>query len=213
MQYKVNTLKTIIALLFFFHFTYGQEGQKLSIGIQSGVGGAMWYNEPIAQKKSRSRMSFLEGVKVRYVIKPFIVLCLDANYERKGASLDGSKATLIDNNTINSSIFFVPTYMDYITFPIAVKLTTYNKKVNCFASIGTYAGYLLKIGTQENPNNYNRFDIGLINGLGFDIPIKKHFQFSIEVRNNLGLLNFSKANNHIAKNESFAFLLGLSYVI
>lgn len=65
-------------------------------------------------------------------------------------------------------------------------------------------------------NDKQRFDFGLITGLGWDIPIRKHFQFSLELRNNLGLHKLFKGksyNGEYTKNESFALLFGLAYKI
>lgn len=219
-------LKVLIVLILLPCFIYGQEEHKLSIGVLAAPSVVMWYNTNPQQDIYKSQLSFIGGITAQYYIKPWFVLCANVNYERKGRSIDWSKLIffdMIDSNsasgTQNNKNVKVKGYMDYITLPLITKFKLGGKRIYFFANIGMYMGYLVKAGLydiqngRENPNEYKRLDIGLVNGLEVSIPIKKHFQFSIEARNNLGCLKILKDKNNFAKNESFALLFGLAYKI
>lgn len=221
-KYKVFLIITLLTLK--CHLFFGQEESKFAIGINGGPSIVKWYG--LNQEYYIFRTGFIGGVTAQYIIKPWFVLGININYERKGYQIDWTSFnfgdminpqngfTYSNNNTLKNAGF-----MDYVTLPVVTKFRTHKRKVKYYTSIGMYMGYLVKPGLytmrtgKEDPNNYNRLDIGLVNGLGIEIPIKKHFQFSIEARNNLGFLNILKNSSVNSKNESFAVLFGLTYKI
>lgn len=205
-------------VLLLSHFVYGQDSSKFSIGIHGGPSFVSWYNNS-GKGLYNSRLELMQGgVGAQYTIKPWFILCTEINYERKGRNLSFGNAVLYDGVPNHPILVFKGT-LDYIVIPMVAKFKLGKKKISCFVNGGTYLGCLVKAelysfpNGKDSPSNYNRFDIGLVNGLGIDIAIRKHFQFSIELRNNLGIRKVLKNEIANSKNESFALLLGLAYKI
>ena len=228
--------------------TTKKENHKLIIGVHGGLAGAVWWGDRKFRKqvgfnyRYQPIIGFSTGPSFQYSIFNKISLFWELNYDRIGSTIlqphyTGNSRNGGDLGTFESDIFY-----DYISIPLMVKFKI-NKKMGVYVNIGCYLSYLINFNSfayypsNDRPASYfhfesyyhyedvkrhidqlPRFDCGLITGLGWDIPIKKRLQFSIEVRNNLGvLLNYKKNENYIANpnryNESFALLFGLAYKI
>lgn len=209
-MYKLNLLKVLLLLS---TFTYGQEESKFSIGIHGGPSFVTWYNNP-TKRLYLFRPAIIWGIKGQYDIKSWFSLCTEINYERKGRNINFVNSILSDPSTpeTNPTFNFKGT-MDYIVLPVMAKFKLGKKRTRCFIDVGSYGGYFLESGGRNSPYNCNLIDIGLVTGLGIDIAIRKHFQFSIEARNSIGIRKILKSDIINSKNESFALLLGLAYKI
>jgi hypothetical protein len=202
----------VIASFLISSTALAQEENKLSIGVQVAPSRTFWYNN--TSDVYTSKLGFVAGIATQYNIKPWLALCFDLNYERKGRDIDFSNLTFSDGVDSRRGFDYdkhvsVSASLDYITLPVMVKFKL-GEKIKCFTNIGIYAGYLARTGEYDSPANYNnRFDIGLINSLGLEVPIKKRAQLSIEARNNLGFVPVFYGS----KNESLALLIGFAYKI
>ena len=122
--------------------------------------------------------------------------------------------------------FGTPTYstvakstFHQLNLPIALKIKLIDRKLNLYTNIGTNFQYLTKYVYSADDglitrnfnqtNEYNRFNIGLITSLGSSYKITKFWNFSLEVRNNLGLSNAAKNGN--LKINSTSLLFGIHY--
>lgn len=179
--------------------------------------------------KFKPVLGFIAGVEIQYAIKPKTNLHIEVNFERKGYSTD----IYIQGQSFGTDAFtIIKYYHDYITIPITTKFIFLNNEARFFINAGIYGGYFINNGwnllATENNNgdkgnespakfkNLNLIDIGLITGLGFDMPINERFQYSIEVRNNLGfagIYNDEIFSSRNIKHETLALLFGLGYKI
>lgn len=208
---KLNLIKVLLLLS---TFTYGQEESKFIIGIQGGLSFVTWYNNP-SKNLYFFREEIIGGIKGQYAIKSWFSLCTEINYERKGRYINFGKVVFSNQNAANETnpTFNFKGTMDYIVLPVMAKFKLGKKRTKCFIDVGSYAGYFLESGSRNSPYNCNLIDMGLVTGLGIDVAIKKHFQFSIEARNSLGIRKILKNDLINSKNESFAVLLGFAYKI
>lgn len=228
MQNKIKIVNLTLAFIFIATALFAQEEQKenkLIIGLRAGTAGSVWWGNPSFRKEQyvqyQPKLGLITGASVQYNLKPRFALCAEINYERKGNMFIGTNTV---DDFGNRGTAKQNEQLDYVTLPISAKFKLNKKKIAFYASTGIYLGYLIKYGWSLSFNGatyqggdisaMKRFDYGLVTGLGWDVPIKEHFQFSIEIRNNLGLYGLNKGvtyNNERIKNESFAFLFGLAY--
>jgi len=144
--------------------------------------------------------------------------------ERKGGS---SNITFTDYNGNDLGRAYVPEHFDYVVVPLLFR-AAFGQKIKYFANAGAFFGYLTKQTTMgsrtgpaglknvDNTYHYERTDAGISAGLGISIPVKSKFSISMEVRENYGLTDVSKAKPDLygsIKTSSTNFLLGLAYEI
>lgn len=182
--------------------------------------------------------SFLYG-KDKYiedVTKPFVTVALGINLnysftngwsvmsnvlidERDGFS--DLKFTNQANNQVttgNSRINYV-----YLSIPLLINRSFGNKE-RFFFTFGPSFDFLLlntesiNIGNQfyyyvygQNSSNY--INLSLNTGIGIKVPLSERFNFSLELRNNLGVLNTVQSYNDrgYIRTNSTKLLIGISY--
>ncbi len=219
MQSKFKAIQTIALFIIITTVSTAQEKEKFSIGLHGGPAGSTWLGNKSLKKnygiKYHLNFGFVAGASIQYNFKPRLGLYFEVNYERKGSAINIAS---LGRYTYDN---------DYLTIPIILKFQN-NKKNRFFAGIGPYTGYLIKSSSyinklsdkteriEGNVNTLNRFDCGITLSLGWNIPIKTNFLFSIEFRNSTGILPLTKgatyANEH-PFNESIAMLMGFAYKI
>lgn len=215
---------------------------KLIIAMRIGPEGAMWLGGNYALRKQWDihyfpTIGFSAGASIQYAISKKSSLLGEINFDRKGNTLIahnvGNSVSVVDSPNYNSSqarygTFQSNSFIDYISIPLILKFKFNKKKVGFFVNIGSYQSYLINYTyktfflDEETSGKVNiknsgmhRFDCGLVTGLGWDIQIKRHFHFSIEFRNSLGIRPMYQGENIFSgtKNESFALLFGIGYKI
>lgn len=168
---------------------------------------------------SAPAINFLAGINLKCFLKSKTAFVLEINYEQKG--IRSVEADYIYKFTCR-----------YLTLPLCFnfRLNNVHKKTAFYFNTGIYVGYLLsstdvQISLNRNRQkkyyespDINRFDWGLITGIGWHIPMKKGYQFLIEARNILGLGTLAKSNDSLINTsrvnfESFAMLFGVAYKI
>ncbi len=126
-------------------------------------------------------------------------------------------------------------HFDYLILPALARFT-YGEKAHFFFNVGLYAGLVTRqtetiegmmhypyAGETTTPYSYTSnsipdyspIDFGAIGGIGVGIPIKKHWELSLEMRDNFGLLNVQKStyygSQRSLRTNTLSLLLGVSY--
>jgi len=158
----------------------GEKGEKYKwiIGVQGAPSIVVWYGNKDYRKLNniqyQPKLVFSEGIRIQYNAKPRFAICIEANYERKG-SMEVHPGNLKYDYTT-----------DYLIMPVMTKFKLNKKNIGVYGSTGVFIGYLLKynwsnssneIKIEENPDNYYRLDMGVVTGLGVDVPLGNHLNF------------------------------------
>lgn len=213
--------------LFFCALTFLSYGQTnlLDIGVEGGLGVASLRGRgnDFITKSDHIRISYEKGLFIQYNFKKIISIKTGAYYAKKGSSTRipiffDLPGPAID--TIKGEESF-----DYITVPLLVKVT-FGNKIRYFINAGPYMGFLLKQTEQYGPirqspqttldgtDSYKKTEKGISTGAGVLFNYKQRLDFSMEIRNNLGLTNTSKlpvGNDREIKTNATNILLGISY--
>ena len=110
-----------------------QEEGKLSFGFHGGPAGAIWHNTSELKRETGVHVfpifAFVGGFSFQYSLNPKVKLCIETNYERKGARTmfyntiyqTASGQTGFGDAAINN-------YLDYIVIPLMVKYVVGKKR-------------------------------------------------------------------------------------
>ncbi len=227
---------------------------KLLVGINvAPLGNTLIGNNPYFKKRG---LGFFAGLNVKYLVNTNFSLLLNVNYERQRIIYPNGRfyedGIFFDYNFDHK---IRKEYVsDYISLPIVAQFKLGKNKVSGFINSGISISYLIRYGSSNYPadsavgapyynypayspiklgtvNSYLNFGLGLglVTGIGLNIPIKDRFEFSVEARNNLRLLNL---NNYKSENlktslqsslktlktaksfrDSFGLVLGFAYKI
>lgn len=223
--------KTITFLLVLFILTIGMKtfGQvyKFEIGIEGCPSFISMRGFDLDDSSFRKTdLGFSAGLFFQYNFNKIISLRTNISYERKGDKIGTAKHIYYLNFDPNPTEIdkTVELRYEYLTLPILVRLN-FGKKIKYFVNAGPYFGYLIKDSEIIKWDNHpsivgdftwldKRYDIGISTGLGLSVPIEKKIAVSLEVRDNLGLLNISAVpvwNNGTNKTNSLNFLFGITY--
>src|ERR1035437_7314797 len=217
-------MKNIIFLLLTIALTTKGFGQqtKLNIGLEGGPSLIFLNGNATEKNNSGLTVGYSGGIAFQYNFGSLFSIRTNVDYERKGAYATitisdpyGNKNT--GKNHLN---------LNYLTAPILLR-ASFGNKGNILFNAGVFFGYLINQTTSfqssahsynysstDNTSNYKSFDTGLSAGLGFSIPIYRHFLFSFEARNNTGILNIEKPvanSNPVLRTNSTNLLLGIVY--
>lgn len=200
-------------LLVCITLSYSASSQNIKVGIEGGPSLTSLRGNNIVEQ-SESLISYIIGTYVEYPISKNVFLKGGINFERKGSKND-SKIDAFNESTINN-------YFNYLTVPLSVKYQ-FEGQIKFFINVGTYIGYLLnsesvvKFKDSYDTTYLNKnFDFGVIVGTGLLIPLNDVLEFSLEFRDNFGLINISEVgviDNGTLKTNSFNFLLGVNIKI
>jgi len=223
---KTTTSKAkIIALLFltiflvFFSTVKAQE-QKTSeesalstkFGIKAGLNLTNLHSDDFANDHLKA--GFIAGVFSKIPVTPGFSIQPELLYSVKGSKSDY-------NNVVQGSGQY-RFNLGYIELPL---LAVVNLTKNFNIHAGGYAAYLTNVNvkdvnsqgnvngiTEENADNFNRWDFGLAGGIGFDIE-----NFMMGARYNYGLTNIGKSGNTSgdvlgsAKNYGLSIYVGFGF--
>ena len=205
------------------------KGQKLSLGIESGVSKNTIFGNPDSKKFSQIKpyYGFNIGIQSRIALYKILGIKTGLYYERKGiilntpnvySTINGQTSTLISEFQFN-----------YITLPFLLSLKLkFNPKVGIYVSSGLYASYLTNAKT-INPNHkdfgvntayyqttseYKKTDWGAVADLQFYTQIFDRLQLTCSSKYFYGLNNVSNnpiINNGTLQHKSLLLLLGINY--
>jgi hypothetical protein len=202
-----------------------QKESKFMTGFHVAPSGVKWLADKAFFSDFQLKMGYVFGVSSQYILTNRISLRAEINYENKGCRTSSS---IIDFNGNAVGTLVENHNLAYLSVPITAKIKL-NKSLPIYANIGGYINYVLSYRVTDNTYNqnsttifsginaFNRFDYGIVTGVGLMHMINTHSTFFIELRNNLGLTgiidNSGKKNAFDNKvfNESIALLLGFNF--
>lgn len=159
------------------------------------------------------------GFIFQFNFKNFLSLKTGFSYQRKGFQLKNDPMLFGFNNPIG--IGNKGSSLDYITFPILVK-ASFGEKVRFFVNAGPYAGFMIgktdytdlagKSSTIKGRfDDVNRWDFGAAVGVGISIPVRTYWEFSLDIRNYIGMFDIAKSNQSKYYTNTTDIRFGVAY--
>lgn len=198
----------------------GQDN-SISIGVLGGQNYSTMRGTPFFDEFHESKTGFLGGLYISYNFGNFLNFRTELLYELKGSSSAIYQLNDIDGYPMGT--YGGDFHYEYISVPMLFN-PIYGNNLKVFANIGPYFSYLYRqedvassIVISKIPPIYpaKLFDIGLISGLGFLIPLNQNVSISIEGRNSLGLIDIGdipeRYDHGAIKNNSFGVIGSLLY--
>ncbi len=175
LKFSVTTFMIPLFLLGSFH---ASEAQQARAGIKGGINVSNLYVNNVDDENSR--IGFHIGLYGQMPITQLFAIQPELNYSTKGTKT-------VYNGAINQSVKF---NLDYLDLPL---LAVFKLGKVAEIQLGAYGGYLVNAnvktegdigdGTRElNRDNFNKFDYGLVGGLGLNFG-----QLQVGARYNYGL--------------------------
>ena len=209
---------TSIIVFILISYTSKAQDSKFKIGLIGGPNYTSLFGNEVIKNAYNSGFQYIAGIGLDYhLVKRLSLisgLLLEQNYSYVDIHFTDQFGTPT-YSTVAKSTFH------QLNLPIALKIKLIDHKLNLYTNIGTNFQYLSKYVYSADDglitrnfnqtNDYNRFNIGLITSLGSSYKITKFWNFSLEVRNNLGLSNAAKNGN--LKINSTSLLFGIHYHI
>ncbi len=222
MKTKMNytsRLSAIILLMTFFTagLSYGQEQQtpeestiNAKFGFKAGVNLSNLYNIEVTD--NNVRVGFNVGVYAKVPLSKGVSIQPELLYTTKGAKVNYTNFALGQGEYRFN--------LNYLELPVTA---VFNVGKNFNIHLGGYAAYLTNANITDanddgtideiaelRASDFNRFDAGLVGGLGFDIS-----NVTIGARYNYGLVDIGKVDNISSeligksKNSVLSFYLGI----
>lgn len=218
----MNVLRSLTLGLFIFSSSIlFSQSNKIDIGIEAGPSLKSLRGSDFLES-SGSSVGFSGGLTFQYNFTKLFSLRTNISYERKGSEMDflftDEFGNQFDEITLRSNF-------DYLTIPLLARFT-FGEKLRFHVNAGPNVGYLVKQADildayatipESETNNidvFERLDFGLTTGLGVSYPILNNLLLSMEVRNNLGLININSLandNGGNTKTVSTNLLVGIAY--
>jgi hypothetical protein len=175
--------------------------QEHAIGIRGGATLSMVQFNPSIQQ-STLPITYHVGAQFRMVSEKYFGLKVELNYSQKGfKDINGHRR------------------LDYIELPLMTHITFGQKLFRFFIDLGPEVAYLIQdktiISTEQQHNLLvkNRFDYGLVGGLGFELNTKYGI-YTIDARYNFGLNNIfgNSASEYFKTSTNQNITLSLAYL-
>ena len=196
------------------HASFSQN--EMRVGVNSGATLSKFRGNDII-KNTNPGIGFLIGLSFEYSLSQNISLKTNLNYSRKSFSNTSNGFEL---HGFSSKEIKTRTNYDYLELPILIKYVVDNSE-RFFVNGGPFLGYLLKAesktkGFLDNDSTVlnKKMDLGLSIGIGTIFRFDDKNNLSIELRNNLGLINISDVKvyrNETVKTNSLNLILGWNF--
>lgn len=190
--------------------TPSESGINAKFGFKAGINFSNLYNVEV--NDNNMRVGFNIGVFSKIPISKGVSLQTELLYTTKGSKLN------YNNFILGSGEYRFN--LNYLELPV---VAVFNVAKNFNLHFGGYAAYLTNTNITDanddgtideiaslNASDFNRWDAGLVGGLGFDIS-----NFTIGARYNYGLVEIGKTDNVAgqlvgkSKNSSLSLYLGI----
>ena len=229
----MNRKKLFIVLFLINGILFSQE--KISLGLNTGLTYSDFRGNDFFDNYEYG-FDFLIGISFDYKIKDRLFISTDVNYERKSANnfyeasnTVGSGGTIIiigtpfGENPPDEPELKFQTRFEYISIPILLKYFV-SKNNDFYINGGPYLGYLLNIknindGEESDldfNNDFEKIDLGLTFGIGYNLNISQKSYLNFELRNNFGLTNIDSNNNNLfnrTKANSLNLIIGWNFFL
>jgi hypothetical protein len=199
------------------------------VGIEGGPGMSLIYGSNNVYGGSGLALSGVAGITGEYGFAAQFSAKAALHYERVSTVTNSTSPLLSPGGKLKYNL-------DYLSLPLLVKWTTGNR-IRFFVNAGPCVSYLLREVTWYKPESgstekvadetgsYHRVNLAVTAGGGIELPVFKRFLVSVELRDNVGVLNIrSKASDFEHKSamavetpsghtNSTLLLVGVSYRI
>ena len=204
-------LFVLIPVLFFSFSLSAQDDFK--IGLQGGLNYPdVWGNE--YAKYQDFKIGYLLGVSLEQPLSKNWSIKANLTYERKSKKFE---VVYYDWNAEESGTENFRHVYEYINVPVLLKYELGNSGI--FANAGPFLNYLLNNPIKPNDPyddtmarpEQKKVDFGLSAGIGFAIPLDERNEFSIELRDDLGLTDIGGVPPHVSgtqKTNTVKLILG-----
>lgn len=192
---KTNVLFITLGLMCSIALTAQNE---FKIGLNAGI------NYPHVRGSEYAynnfKVGYLFGVTLEYYLKENLSLKTNINYERK---VKKTQLTYFNNQAQQTGKENFNEIDEFINIPILLKYEFGNSKF--FVNGGPFFNYLFNTKVKpEYPNSDSDvaeekkdFDFGLSLGIGTNISLNDKNELTIEIRNDLGLIDTGKVPKHL----------------
>jgi hypothetical protein len=175
-----------------------------SIGIEGGPGLSLIYGSGSVYSQSKPALSGVGGIFGEYGFAPQFSAKLALHYERISTFIDNHSALLPSGGRLRYNL-------DYLSLPLLVKWHT-GDRIGFFVDAGPTISMLLQESLWYYPdthkekvanetNAYHMMNLAATAGVGITIPVWRRILLSLEVRDNLGLLNIRSATSDFERNS------------
>lgn len=174
---------------------------KYAVGLRGGTSWSMMLFNPSVSQPSMP-MTYHAGVQFRMISEKYCGIKLELNYAQKG---------------------FKDTYghrrLDYIELPFMTHITFGQQLFRFFIDLGPEIAYLiqdniiLSDAQQHSLPAKNRFDYGIVGGLGFELNTRTGI-YTIDARYHFGLNNVmgNSASEYFKSSTNQCITLSLAYL-
>jgi len=201
------------------HFNSVAQSGNFEVGIKGGTSVALNWGSSYTKMNQNPTLGYAAGISFRYHLPKRFSIGTEITFERKGYSINVAAAD-IDENIFGE--VEVKYRLHYLLIPILTRFSV-GKKVCTFVNVGPFFGFLTHAtadwkapsrfvyfpNTTDETKDFKRLDVGVTTGLGIMIPVKERIFLSLEVRNNLGLLDVGGIE--VPKTNSTILELEISY--
>jgi hypothetical protein len=178
-----------------------------SIGIEGGPGLSLIYGSGSVYSHSKPALSGVAGIFGEYGFLRNFSAKLALQYERISTFTDNNLALLQPGGRLKYNL-------DYISLPMLVKWNT-GRRIRFFVNAGPCLSLLLRESLWYLPDNgskekvanetnaYHVINLAVTAGAGISFPVWKRILLSLEVRDNLGILNIRSGTSEFERNNYF----------
>lgn len=176
---------------------------EYAIGVRCGTEWSFaWFNPPLTQSSSSLPITFHAGTQFRMISEKYFGIKIELNYTQRGfKDIDGFRR------------------LDYIELPFMTHLTFGQKLFRFFIDLGPEISYMIQdnpIKSNQIQHSYpikNRFDYGLVGGLGFEFNTKYGI-YTVDARYHFGLNNIfgNSASEYFKSSTNQNITLSLAYL-
>jgi hypothetical protein len=164
-------------------------------------------------------LDYLFGVSGEFPLNEKLSLLININYHRKSAvrKFDKYEFSFLDPGaSISDGDIKVKSSILYLSIPIAVKYKFGSTK-DYFINAGGFLDFLNNTAAKVNGDKvednsrqfFQQMDFGTVLGIGKSFKTNNGNKFTIELRNNLGLINISRIEDSKVLTNSYS--LNLEY--
>lgn len=188
-----------VFLSIFFQAAYGQPESKHELAFEGGAGISFIRGLENIEKYHEPALCFTAGISYQYSFSENFSFFSALDYERKGSVVSLQLSGLY----VGPEDLKAHTNYNYMVLPLLARYS-FGKHLKMFVNAGPYVAYLIKVTSVTEETDFvphteldltdesYRYDLGISAGLGLRIPVNEKMAFTVEVRNNLGLVNTLK---------------------
>ena len=193
---------------------------EINIGAELGPSMTTLRGNEILDEYNGPKIGLTGSLNLSISFNKYIFLQTGLGYERKGSVARDFGTDPFGNPLIGNKIH---ANFNYLMMPMVLG-TDIGAKTKFYVAIGPFIGILLKqVFVYEAYGNFpeiktnntasdKRIDFGLTTSVGLKIPLNEKIKLKIELRDNLGLINISKAkliDEGTIKTNSASLIMGM----